>query len=142
MSTRQLAIFNIDSEEFGIGIDRISSIEQMLEMFKIPNSPECIEGMVNLRGRVHTVINLRKRFGMHCPEFDESNKIIMVNATSSLIGIIVDMVREIVKVEDSDFEMDTKPLSDSKKKFLCGSARIGSRTIMLLDIEKVLDNLA
>lgn len=138
VSTRQLAIFKIGSEEFGIEIDRISSIEQMLEIFKIPNSLEYIEGMVNLRGKVHTVINLRKRFGMHCPEFDENNRIIMVNSSSAVTGIIVDTVREIIKADDSDFGTDTKLKSGSKNKFACGSVKNGSRTILLLDVDKVL----
>lgn len=150
MSTRQLAIFKIGSEEFGIEIDRISSIEQMLEIFKIPNSPEYIEGMVNLRGKVHTVINLRKRFGMQCPESDENSRIIMVHSSSAgssasssasssaVTGIIVDTAREIIKVEDSDFDTDTKPKSGSKNKFVCGSIKNGGRTILLLDVDKVL----
>lgn len=136
MSTRQLAIFKTGSEEFGIEIDRISSIEQMLEIFKIPNSLEYIEGMVNLRGKVHTVINLRKRFGMHCPEFDENNRIIMVNSSSAVTGIIVDTIREIIKADDSDF--DTKLKSGTKNKFICGSVKNGNRTILLLDVDKVL----
>lgn len=138
MSTKQLAIFKIDSEEYGIDIGRIGSIEQMLEIFKIPNSPEYIEGMVDLRGKVHTVINLRKRFGMHCPELDENNRIIMVNSSSALTGIIVDTVREIVKVEDGDFDSDAKLKPRARNKFICGSVRSGAKTILLLDVDKVL----
>lgn len=138
MGTRQLAVFTINAKEFGIDIDRITSIEKMLEIFKIPNTPEYIEGMVNLRGKVHTVLNLRKRFKLHCPEFDENNKIIMLNTSSSIVGIIVDEVKEIVKVVDSDLEIHSDPLSDLKEKFLCGYARSGDRTFMLLDIEKVM----
>lgn len=138
MSTRQLAIFKIGSEEYGIDIDRISSIEKMLEIFKIPNSSDYIEGMVNLRGKVHTVINLRKRFGMHCPEFNENNRIIMVNSSSGITGIIVDTAREIIKVEDNDFDTGTKHDHDTKNKFLCGSVSNGSRTLLLLDTDKLL----
>lgn len=138
MGTRQLVVFTINSEEFGIDIDRINSIEKMLEIFKIPNTPEYIEGLVNLRGKVHTVFNLRKRFNMPCPEFDENNKIIMANTSASIVGIIVDEVKEIVKVEDSDFENAPKALSNLKEKYLGGIAKIDSRIIMLLDLEKVL----
>ena len=138
VSTKQLAIFKIDSDEYGIWIEHISSIEQMLEIFKIPNSPDYVEGMVNLRGNVYSVVNLRKRFGMHCPEFNENNKIIMVKSSASISGIIVDFVREIIKVEDSNFNAEAKPKSGLENKFICGNAVIGNRTIMLLDLEKVL----
>ena len=139
MGTRQLVVFTINSEEFGIEIDRINSIEKMLDIFKIPNTPDYIEGLVNLRGKVHTVFNLRKRFNMECPEFDENNKIIMANTSSSIVGIIVDEVKEIVKIEESDFEAAPQSLSNLKDKYLDGIAKIGPRIIMLLDLEKVLE---
>lgn len=138
MGTRQLAVFTINAEEFGIEIDRINSIEKMLEIFKIPHTPEYIEGLVNLRGKVHTVFNLRKRFNMPCTVFDENNKIIMANSSASIVGIIVDEVKEIVKVEESDFEGVPNTPSNINEKYLGGIARIDSRIIKLLDLEKVL----
>ena len=138
MGIRQLVVFTINAEEFGIEIDRINSIEKMLEIFKIPNTPEYIEGLVNLRGKVHTVFNLRKRFNMPCPEFNENNKIIMANTSASIIGVIVDEVKEIVKVEESDIEAAPKALANLKDKYLGGIAKADSRVIMLLDLEKVL----
>lgn len=138
MGTRQLIVFTINAEEFGLDIERINSIEKMLDIFKIPNTPEYIEGLVNLRGKVHTVFNLRKRFNMPCPGFDENNKIIMTNTSASIVGIIVDEVKEIVRVEESDFEAAPKALSNLRQKFLGGIAKIDSRIIMLLDLEKVL----
>lgn len=138
MSTRQLVVFTINAEEFGIDIDSINSIENMMEVFRIPNTPLYIEGLVNLRGKVHTVFNLRKRFNMPCPEFDENNKIIMANTSSTIIGVIVDEVKEIVKVEDSEFEAAPKALSNLKDRYLAGIAKVGGRIIMLLDLEKVL----
>ena len=138
MGTRQLVVFTIDEEEFGIEIDRINSIEQMLEIFKLPNTPEYIEGLVNLRGNVHTLFNLRKRFNIPCPAIDETNKIIMVNTSASTIGIIVDEVKQIIKIDDSDVESTPKALSNLKEKFLSSIAKKDSRIIMLLDLEKVL----
>lgn len=138
MSTKQLVVFTINGEEFGLEIDHINSIEKMLEVFKIPNTPEYVEGLVNLRGKVHTVFNLRKRFGLPCPEFTDSTKIIMANTSASIVGIIVDEVREIVKVEDSEFEGAPKALSGLSEKFISGIAKIGARVIMMLDLDKVL----
>lgn len=138
MSTRQFVVFTINAEEFGLDIDSISSIERMLEIFRIPNSPDYIEGLANLRGKVHTIFNLRRRFNLPCPEFDENTKVIIANTSAKEIGIIVDGVREIVKVDESEIEPAPKALSNLKDRFLSGTAKAGERLILLLDLEKVL----
>lgn len=138
VGSRQLVVFAINEEEFGIDIEHVNSIERMLEMFKIPNTPDYIEGLVNLRGKVHTVFNLRKRFKLPCPEFTESTKIIMVNTSASTIGIIVDEVKKIEKVEDSEYEAPPKALSSLENKFLSGIVKAENRVIMLLDVEKII----
>ena len=138
MSTRQFIVFSIDGEEFGLSIDNISSIERMLEIFKIPNAPDYIEGLSNLRGKVHTVFNLRKRFSLPGAEFDDDTKIIIANTSSAEIGIIVDEVHEIVKVDDDQFSPIPNALSNLKDRFLSGTANVDDRLIMILDSEKVL----
>jgi purine-binding chemotaxis protein CheW len=138
MGSKQLVIFAIGEEDFGISIEYVSIIEKMLEIFKIPNTPDYIEGLVNLRGKVHTVVNLRKRFKMPSPEFTENTKIIMANTSASIVGIIVDEVKKIIKVEESEIEATPKALSDMKDKFLSGVVKVEDKVIMLLDVEKIL----
>ncbi|HEX2946099.1 MAG TPA: chemotaxis protein CheW [Clostridia bacterium] len=138
MGTRQFVVFLINGEEFGLNIENISSIERMLDIFKIPNTPDYIEGLANLRGKVLTIFNLRKRFNLACPEFDENTKIIIANTSVSQIGIVVDGVREIIKVEDSDLDPVPEALSSIRDRFLCGTAKVGDRLILMLDLEKVL----
>jgi purine-binding chemotaxis protein CheW len=140
MSTKQYVVFSIDGEEFGLSIENISSIERMLEIFKIPNAPDYIEGLANLRGKVHTIFNLRKRFNLPSTEFDDNTKIIIVNTSSAEIGIIVDEVHEIVKVDEDQFSPMPNALSNLKDKFLSGTAKIDDRLIMILDSEKVLSD--
>lgn len=138
MATRQLVIFSVANEEFGIDIAQVNIIERPMDIYKIPNTPEYVEGLVNLRGKVHTVFDLRKRFNLSPKEFDESTKIIMANVNSTVVGIIVDEVKEITKVEDKDTEAIPKALTDMKGKFLNGIAKIGERIILLLDLDAVL----
>ncbi|MGI6669897.1 MAG: chemotaxis protein CheW [Acetivibrionales bacterium] len=64
MDTRQFLVFMVNNEEFGLNIEKISSIEEMQDIAKMPNAPDYIEGVANLRGKVHTIFNLRRRFGM------------------------------------------------------------------------------
>jgi purine-binding chemotaxis protein CheW len=138
MATRQLVIFNINDEEFGIDIEQVNIIERPMAIFKIPNTPDFVEGLINLRGKVHTVFNMRKRFKMPVKEFDDNTKIIMANTGSAIVGLVVDEVREIIKVEDSDIESTPKVLVDMKRKYVSGIAKVDSRIILLLDLDIVL----
>ena len=138
MGTRQFVVFTINDEEFGLNIENISSIEKMLDIFKIPNTPDYIEGLANLRGKVLTVFNLRRRFNLASPEFDENTKIIIANTSVSEIGIIVDGVNEIIKVEDDEFDPAPQALLNVRDRFLSGTAKVGDRLVLMLDLEKVL----
>lgn len=121
-----------------MNIENISSIEKMLDIFKIPNTPDYIEGLANLRGKVLTIFNLRRRFNLASPEFDENTKIIIANTSVSEIGVIVDGVREIIKVEDNEFDPVPEALNNVRDRFLSGTAKVGDRLILMLDLEKVL----
>jgi purine-binding chemotaxis protein CheW len=138
MAIRQLVVFSVNNEEFGIDIEQVNIIERSLEIFKIPNTPEYIEGLVNLRGKVHTVFNLRKRFNMPAKDFDENTKIIMANIGGAIVGLIVDEVKEIVRVEDKDTESAPKVLENLDRRYINGVAKVGERIIMLLDLAVVL----
>lgn len=138
MDTMQFLVFMVNGEEFGLNIEKISSIEEMQDIAKMPNAPDYIEGVTNLRGKVHTVFNLRRLFGMPGTGFDENTKIIIVNIPGSFIGIIIDEVREIIKLEDDNTVPVPKGTSPSVARFLSGACKIGKRLIKLLDPEKVL----
>lgn len=138
MATRQMVIFNVNGQDFGIDINQVNIIERPLEIFKIPNTPEYIEGLINLRGKVHTVFNLRKRFGLPPKEFDEGTKIIIANINESVVGFIVDEVREIIRVEESALESAPEILKGLDKRYVNGIAKAGENVIMLLDLDEVL----
>lgn len=135
MASRQLVIFGINGEEFGVEITHVKEINRPMEIFKIPNTPDYIEGLINLRGKVHTVFNLRKRFGLADNGMDENSKIIMVNVDTSVIGFIVDEVKEIIRVEDEDLEDTPKVLTDLKGKYVNGVAKIGERVVLMLNLD-------
>jgi len=138
MGDKQYAVFVINGEEFGLDIEKISTIERMPEIYKIPNTPGYIEGLANLRGNVHTIFNLRKRFHLPCPEFNEDTKVIIANAADSVVGLIIDSIREIVTVGEDQYEPVPPALLTVRDRFLSGTAKIGDRLILLLDLEKVI----
>jgi purine-binding chemotaxis protein CheW len=139
VGVKQYVVFLVDGDEFGLEIEKVSIIERMLEIFRIPNAPDYIEGLANLRGKVHTIFNLRKRFHLPCPEFSEDTRIIIARTSDdSVVGLIVDSVREIIKIDDSQYEPVPAALETVRDKFLSGTAKVGDRLILLLDLDKVI----
>ncbi|NMA65742.1 MAG: purine-binding chemotaxis protein CheW [Clostridiaceae bacterium] len=138
MATQQLVKFQIADQAFGIGITDIFQIIKPQEIFKVPNTPPFIEGLLNLRGKVLTVFNLRKRFNMPVKENDEDTKILIVNSNDMLLGFIVDSVKEIIRVPDEDITPVPPTLESFDKRFLSGVAKLDDKLILMLNLEKVL----
>lgn len=138
MASRQLVIFSVNNESLGVEITNVKEIIKPMEIFKIPNSPEFIEGLINLRGKVHTVYNLRRRFNLPSTELDDSTKIIIVNVNSIGVGFIVDEVNEIIRVEDEDMENTPQAISNLNSKYISGVAKVGDKIILMLDLPELL----
>ncbi len=138
MAVQQLVKFHIADEVFGIEIKQIFKILKPQEIFKVPNTPPVIEGLLNLRGQVLTVFNLRKRFNMPEKENDENTKILIINQNDLLLGFTVDSVSEIVRVPDEDFVETPPELVSFDRRFLSGVAKVGEKLILLLNLEKIL----
>ena len=138
MAMQQFIKFKVGDETFGIKITEIFQIIKPQEVFKVPNTPAFVEGLLNLRGKVLTVFNLRKRFNMPEKENDENTKIIIVNMNGMLLGFTVDSVTEIVRVPDEEIESTPPVLQNFDRRFLSGVAKLDDKLILLLDFEKVL----
>ncbi|HOK42927.1 MAG TPA: chemotaxis protein CheW [Thermoclostridium caenicola] len=138
MAVQQLVKFSVADQNFGISINQIYQIIKPQEVFKVPNTPPFIEGLINLRGRVLTVFNLRKRFNLPEKANDENTKVLIVNMDDMLLGFTVDNVTEIVRINDEDIEETPPTLKDFDHRFLSGVGKLGDKLILLLDLRKVL----
>ncbi len=138
MATHQFIKFMVADLTFGIEITQIHQILKPQQIFKVPNTAPYIEGLLNLRGRVLTVFNLRKRFSLPEKENDDNTKIIIVTMDEFLLGFIVDSVTEIVRVPDEEIEPTPPSLQGLDKRFLSGIAKVDDHVILLLDLTKVL----
>ena len=138
MATHQFIKFMVAELTFGIEITQIHQILKPQQIFKVPNTAPYIEGLLNLRGRVLTVFNLRKRFALPEKENDDNTKIIIVTMDEFLLGFIVDSVTEIVRVPDEEIEPTPPSLQGLDKRFLSGVAKVDDNVILLLDLTKVL----
>jgi len=137
VDARQLIVFDIDSDEYGIDISKISSIERLPEIFRVPEAADYVEGLINLRGKVHTVINLRKRLKKPVREFDEETKVVMVYSGDSIIGIIIDNVNRMIKLEEGNYEIHPNKKAGPDKEFVEGIIVSGDYKVKLLNVEKL-----
>jgi len=129
-------IFQLDNEEYGIAIPKVREILGLMDITKVPQSPDSVEGTINLRGKVIPVIDLRSKFGLARTEYNEQTCIIVVDV-GMMMGIIVDTVSEVNDIPSTSIE---PPRSGSiiDASFILGMGKVKDEVKILLDIDKVL----
>ena len=134
--------FRLAGEDYGIYILSVKEIIGLQETTKVPRTPDFVRGVINLRGKVHPVIDLRKRFGLESKEDNERTPIIIVEVRQEdnhqFIGIVVDSVSEVISIERDDIENTPTFGVDLETDFILGLAKVNEKVITLLDIDKIL----
>jgi purine-binding chemotaxis protein CheW len=143
----QIVIFELSAEYFGVDIAAVQSIIKIQPITRLPHTPEFVEGVTNLRGKVLPVIDLRKRFGVTARELDKNSRIIVVSFEQNEVGMIVDEVSEVVTVPAGSVEAAPSIVTTVDSTFIKGIAKLetsgGSsqqqeRLVILLDLAQVL----
>ncbi|MCE1254274.1 MAG: chemotaxis protein CheW [Anaerolineae bacterium] len=137
---RQLVVFELGDENFGVDISAVESIIKMQELTKVPHAPGFVEGVTNLRGIVLPVIDLRKRFGMPKDEGTKDTRIVVTNVDNVKVGMIVDSVSEVLTIPENVVEATPPMISSIDTAFITGIAKLDNRLIILLDLSKVLSS--
>ncbi len=133
----QLVTFRLANEEYGLPITKVQEINRLVAVTKLPKTPSFMEGIINLRGRIIPVIDLRKRFSMAITDHDDDTRIIIVEISGQIVGVMVDAVTEVVRL--STLNIDPPPLSvAADASYINGVGKINNRLIVLLDIDKIL----
>lgn len=142
LDEEQLVTFKVDMEEYGVKIANVQEINRMTEITKIPKAPYFIEGIVNLRGNIIPVLNLRKLFKLPEKQVTDSTRIIIVDLNGKRTGIVVDSVSEVLRFEKSLIEAPPEILSSGVDSYYVesvGKLDGGKRMILILDINRVLN---
>jgi len=139
MAERQLVVFGLGEEEFGVDIIQVQEIVRLQEVTKIPNAPEFVEGIVNLRGKVIPLIDLRKRFGFSKVDHDDDSRIIVTMVNESLIGIIVDNVTEVIRLQEEQIEPPPGIVAGIGREYLQGVGKVENRLVVLLELDRILN---
>jgi purine-binding chemotaxis protein CheW len=136
---RQLVVFELANEFYGIDIAVVESIIKIQAITQLPQTPTFIMGVTNLRGTVLPVIDLRLRFGLETQNDTKQTRIIIVTMGKVKVGVMVDGVSEVLRVSDESMEPIPAMVNSIHSDFLKGIVRLEDRLIVLLDVEKVLD---
>ena len=134
----QLVSFNIGQEEFGLDIQRIQEINRMVDITRVPNSPEFVSGVINLRGKVIPIIDLRKRFGFPPKENDKNTRIIVVELGETVIGFIVDAVQEVIRIPKNITEPPPPIVAGIGSEYITAVAKLENRLLILFDPDRIL----
>jgi purine-binding chemotaxis protein CheW len=134
----QYVSFMLSGEEYGVPILKVQEIIRFTKLTRVPHTSEFIEGVLNLRGRVIPVVDLRKRFGLESGEPDRNTRIVVVEVDGRIVGMIVDAVREVIQVGENEKEPAPPLGAKVKTEFIEGMGKVGERLMILLDIDKIL----
>jgi purine-binding chemotaxis protein CheW len=133
----QLVTFKLGSEEFGVDILKVQEIIKMMNVTKIPNAPVFIEGVINLRGKIIPIVDLRKRLGFEDQEFDKSTRIIVVELDGLVLGFIVDSVSEVLRIPEDTIEPPPSMVAGIESEYIEGVGKLDDRLLILLELKKI-----
>ncbi|MCK9485331.1 MAG: chemotaxis protein CheW [Dehalococcoidia bacterium] len=139
---RQLVVFELNGETYGVEIHTVREIIRMQKVTFVPDAPDCVEGVINLRGRVIPVVDLRKRFRMPEVERGADVRILVVDIEGEDIGVIVDAVTEVKRVPEADIQADTSIATTEDSYYIEGIARLEEDLLILLSLPRALGNQA
>jgi purine-binding chemotaxis protein CheW len=134
----QLVSFKIGREEFGVDILSVQEINRMVGVTRVPNAPEFVSGVINLRGKVIPIVELRKRFGLPPREADKDTRIIVVELGRSVVGFTVDAVNEVLRIPRSVIEPPPAVVAGIGSEYITGVGKLEDRLLILLDLERIL----
>lgn len=139
-AVEQVVVFELAGESFGVEIGRVQEIIRPPAITAVPRAPYYVDGVVNLRGRVIPVINLRTRFGMPPAEQGRSARIVVLEIDGHTVGAAVDAVSEVLRISTASVEAPGATLTGPDTTHLRGIAKLEDRLIILLDLDRLLVN--
>jgi purine-binding chemotaxis protein CheW len=135
----QLVGFHVGGEEFALDILRVQEIIRLQELTRVPSSPQCMDGVMNLRGKIIPVITLRARFGLGRVPPDEQTRIVVIETKGTVLGVIVDSVSEVVRLPANSVEPPPR-LGKVDREYVSGVGKLDDRLLILLDVDRLMED--
>lgn len=136
----QLVTFSIGDEEFGVDILKVQEIIRTMEITKVPKAPLFVEGVINLRGKVIPIIDLRRRFGLDTRDHDKNTRIIVIEINNMIVGFVVDSVSEVLRIPASTVEPPPPVVAGLESEYISGVGKLEDRLLILLDLDRLLSS--
>lgn len=135
---RQIVAFSLGTETYGVDIASVREIIPMQKIVSVPRAPVFVEGIINLRGRVIPVLDLRKHFGFEQKKGDPNQRIVLVEAGTGSIGVIVDAVSSVLRIPEDSVEPPATVIVGPEVEYIQGIAKVDDGLIVLLDLTKII----
>ncbi len=135
---KQFVIFKLGDEEYGVNILQVKTIERLMEITRVPKAPDFVEGVINLRGEVVPVIDLRKRFELPERTNTDNTRIIIVSIEDITVGMIVDSATEVLQISEESIDPAPSIIGSIDSDYIDGVGKIDGRLLILLNLKKVL----
>ena len=139
---QQLVVFDLAGQQYGVEISTVQEIIRMTEITHVPDVPPSIEGVINLRGRVIPVVDLRKRFGLRVTKPTSESRVLVVELEGDSVGVVVDAVAEVLRLQASSIEDTTSLVTTADSYYIDGIAKVGEDLLILLNLTKALSSEA
>lgn len=130
--------FRIGKETFGVPIALVHEIVRVPEITSVPDAPDYIEGVINLRGKIVSIVDLRKRFGENTIEASRKNRILVAEIENKMVGLIVDAASEVIRLPHGEVEAPPNVFDNDEVKYVTGVGKLNGRLVILIDLNKVL----
>ncbi len=134
----QLISFIVGDEEYGLEILRVKEVIRIREITRLPRAPSFVKGIINLRGDVIPIIDLRDKFGLERQDYTAMTRVIVVDVDSRLVGMVVDAASQVVRIPADQVEPPPPVAGESSVEFIRGVGRLDERLIILLNIDRIL----
>ena len=136
--TLQAVTFALGSEEYGVDIAQVQEINRMVTITHVPRAPQFMEGVINLRGQLIPIIDLRTRFGMERSERTKNTRIVVTEIGNKRIGMVVDSVSEVLRIPVEQIEDAPDLVAGVDTEYIRGVGKMGDRLIIMLDLGRVI----
>ncbi len=136
----QFVVFRLGKEEYGVPITQVKEINRLTTATKVPKSPSFIEGIINLRGQIIPIIDMKKRFDLPNIEYTGEARVIVIQVGQQTFGIEVDAVSEVLRINTGNIEKAPAIVAGIDARYITGVAKVGERLLISLDLDKLLSD--
>ncbi|HLQ73851.1 MAG TPA: chemotaxis protein CheW [Bacillota bacterium] len=138
LNLKKFIVFEIADEEFAIPVEKVGAIERLESITRVPQTEKFVKGVINLRGVVIPVIDLRTRFGLETKSYDESTRIIIIHLDETEVGLIVDQANDVIDISEDSIEPAPEVVDEIDIDYISGVIKIDKRLLIMIDLHRVL----